>query len=183
MVATDPARRRIERDLHDGVQQRLVSLALELRQARAAVPPGAGKLEGRLESAVSEVAGLLQEMRAIARGLHPAALAQGGLRPALRALARRSAVPVDLDVPVTGRLPEPVEIAAYDAVAEALTNSAKHARASAAQVEVAAGKGVLHVTDSPHRLWNHEYAPPSANSHPQTQRPPFGMTAGSESGL
>jgi signal transduction histidine kinase len=84
MAATGQARRRIERDLHDGVQQRLLSLAVELRQARAAVPPGAGKLEGRLESAVSEAAGLLEEMRAIARGLHPAALAEGGLRPALR---------------------------------------------------------------------------------------------------
>jgi GAF domain-containing protein len=80
MAATDQARRRIERDLHDGVQQRLVFLALELRQAQAAVPPGAGELEGRLESAVSEVAGLLEEVHEIAHGLHPAPLAEGGLR-------------------------------------------------------------------------------------------------------
>jgi signal transduction histidine kinase len=122
VAPTDQMRRRIERDLHDGVQQRLVSLALELRQVRAAVPPGTGELAGRLESAVREVTGLLEEVREIARGLHPAALAEGGLRPALRALARRSAVPIDLDIRVTGRLPEPVEIAAYYAVAEALTN-------------------------------------------------------------
>ena len=145
MAAADQMRRRIERDLHDGVQQRLVSLALELRQVRAAVPPGAGELAGRLESTVREVTGLLEEVREIARGLHPAALAEGGLRPALRALARRSAVPIDLDIRVTGRLPEPVEIAAYYAVAEALTNTAKHARASAAEVEVAAGEGILEV--------------------------------------
>jgi GAF domain-containing protein len=87
MAATDRAHRRIERDLHDGIQQRLVSLALELRHARAAVPPGAGELEGRLESAASEVTGLLEEVREIARGLHPAVLAeaQGPGRGARRA--------------------------------------------------------------------------------------------------
>ena len=85
-------------------------------------------------------------MREIARGLHPAILADGGLRPALKALARRSAVPVRLDVRVKGRLPEPAEIAAYYVVAEALTNIAKHAHATAADVEVAVSDGgVLHV--------------------------------------
>ena len=145
IVATaDQTRRRIERDLHDGVQQRLVSLALRLREVQAA-PPEAGELAERLEGAVTEATGALEELREIARGLHPTVLAEGGLRPALRALARRSAVPVRLDIQVAGRLPEPVEIAAYYAVSEALTNTAKHARASAAEVEVTAGEGILHV--------------------------------------
>jgi GAF domain-containing protein len=145
IVATaDQTRRRIERDLHDGVQQRLVSLALRLREVQAA-PPEAGELAERLEGAVTEATGALEELREIARGLHPTVLAKGGLRPALRALARRSAVPVRLDIQVAGRLPEPVEIAAYYAVSEALTNIAKHARASSAEVEVTAGEGILHV--------------------------------------
>ena len=146
IVATaDQTRRRIERDLHDGAQQRLVSLALQLREAQAAAPPGAGELAQRLEGTVTEVNGVLEELREIARGIHPAVLTEGGLRPALRALARRSAVPVSLDVQVARRPPEPVEIAAYYAVAEALTNVAKHAHASAAEVEVAVGDGVLQV--------------------------------------
>ena len=145
VAAADQARRRIERDLHDGAQQRLVSLALQLRAAQASAPPGAGELASRLAGAVTEVTGVLEELREIAHGLHPAVLGQGGLRLALRALARRSAVPVSLDVQVAGRLPDPVEIAAYYVVAEALTNAAKHAHASAAEVEVAAGEGVLNV--------------------------------------
>jgi signal transduction histidine kinase len=146
IVATaDATRRRIERDLHDGAQQRLVSLALDLRAAQAAAPPGAGELVQRLDGVAAGLAGVLEELREIAHGLHPAILAEGGLRPALKALARRSAVPVRLDVQLEGRLPEPVEIAAYYVVAEALTNTAKHAHASVADVEVAAGEGVLHV--------------------------------------
>jgi signal transduction histidine kinase len=86
-----------------------------------------------------------RELREIARGLHPAALSEGGLGPALGALARRSAVPVDLDVQVTGRLPETAEVAAYYAAAEAVTNTAKHARASAVKVEVAARDRVVHL--------------------------------------
>jgi signal transduction histidine kinase len=145
IVATaDATRRRIERDLHDGAQQRLVSLALQLRAAQAA-PPGAGELVQRLEGAVTEVTGVLEELREIARGLHPAVLAERGLGPALKALARRSAVPVRLHVQVEGRLPEQAEIAAYYVVSEALTNIAKHAHAYAADVQVAAGDGVLQV--------------------------------------
>ena len=146
IVATaDQTRRRIERDLHDGAQQRLVSLALQLREVQAAAPSGAGELTQRLEGAVAEVNGVLEGLREIARGLHPAVLTESGLRPALRALARRSAVPVSLDVQVAARPPEPVEIAAYYAVSEALTNVAKHAHASAAEVEVAAADGMLRV--------------------------------------
>jgi signal transduction histidine kinase len=146
IVATaDATRRRIERDLHDGAQQRLVSLALQLRAAQAVAPPGAGELVQELDGVAAGLTGVLDELREIAHGLHPAILAEGGLRPALKALARRSAVPVRLDVQVEGRLPEPVEIAAYYVVAEALTNTAKHAHATVVDVEVAAGEGVLHV--------------------------------------
>jgi signal transduction histidine kinase len=146
MVAVDDAaRRRIQRNLHDGAQQRLVTLSLGLQEAQAAVPPGADELAQRLEGAVTEVAGVLEELGEIARGLHPAVLTESGLRPALRALVRRSGVPVSLDVQVKGRLPEPVEVAAYYAVAEALANIAKYAGASAAEVEAIADEGVLQV--------------------------------------
>ena len=150
IVATaDQTRRRIERDLHDGAQQRLVSLALVLREAQLAVPSGAGALAQQLGEAVTEVTCVLEELRETARGLHPAILAEGGLRPALAALARRSAVPVRLDVQVAGRLPEQAEIAGYYVAAEALTNTAKHAHASAVDVQVAATEDVLrvHVSD------------------------------------
>jgi len=146
LVATaDATRRRFERDLHDRAQQRLVSIALQLRAAQAAAPAEASDLAGRLADAVAEVAGVLDELREIANGLHPAVLTEGGLRPALKALARRSAVPVRLDVRVRGRLPEAAEIAAYYVVAEALTNAAKHAHSSVVDVEVAVGEGVLRV--------------------------------------
>jgi len=145
VAAADQARRRIERDLHDGAQQRLVSLALQLRAAQAEAPPGAGELAGRLKGAVIEVNGALEELGEIARGLHPAILAERGLRPALRALARRSAVPVSLEVQVAGRLPEQVEVSAYYVVAEALTNAAKHGGASAVSIEAEVAGDALRV--------------------------------------
>ena len=104
VAAADATRRRIERDLHDGAQQRLVSLALHLRgTVQAAVPPGADELRAQLDEVAAELIGVLDELREIARGIHPAALADGGLRPALKTLARRSAVPVRLDVPTSTR--------------------------------------------------------------------------------
>jgi signal transduction histidine kinase len=146
VAAADNARRRIERDLHDGAQQRLVSLALQLRSAvRASPPPKAGELVAQMDLVADELTGVLEELREIAHGLHPAALAEGGLRPALKMLARRSAVPVRLDVRIDGRLPEPIELAAYYVVAEALTNTAKHAAATVIDVQVETGGGVLHV--------------------------------------
>jgi signal transduction histidine kinase len=145
VAAADTARRRIERDLHDGAQQRLVSLALQLRAAQAAAPSEVGELAARLDPVVDELNGVLQELREIARGLHPVTLAEGGLRMALKALARRSTVPVRLDVRVDGRLPEPIELAAYYVVSEALTNTARHARATAVDVGVETGGGVLGV--------------------------------------
>jgi signal transduction histidine kinase len=145
VAAADQTRRRLERNLHDGAQQRLVLLALHLRAVQATLPPGADEVAERLEGAIAEVTGVQEELREISRGLHPAVLTESGLRPALRTLARRSTVPVSLDVQLAGRLAEPVEITAYYAVSEALTNTAKHAHASAAEVDVAADQGMLRV--------------------------------------
>jgi signal transduction histidine kinase len=146
IVATaDATRSRIERNLHDGAQQRLVSLTLDLRAAQAGLPPGTGGVAQQLDRIAAGMEGLLDDLREIARGLHPAILAERGLCPALKTLARRSAVPVDLDIQVDRRLPQPVEIAAYYAVSEALTNAAKHARATAVLIEVAEGDGVLDI--------------------------------------
>ncbi|MDT7632426.1 MAG: hypothetical protein QOI50_4356 [Pseudonocardiales bacterium] len=137
VAAGDSARRRIERDLHDGAQQRLVLLALQLRgPVLAALPPGADELRAQLDEVATEVISALDDLRELARGIHPSGLATGGLRPALRTLARRSAVHVELDLGVERRLPEQVEIAAYYVVSEALTNAAKHARASTMHVTV-----------------------------------------------
>ena len=143
VAAADAARRRIERDLHDAAERRLTPLARRLRAAQAAAPPGAGELVGQLESVIAEVDDVQRQLREIASGLHPSALTDGGLGPALTALARRSAIPVRLDLRVPGRLPEPAELTAYYAVSEALANTAKHAGASAAEVEVAAEEGTL----------------------------------------
>jgi signal transduction histidine kinase len=141
IVATaDQTRRRIERDLHDGAQQRLVSLALQLGAMQAA-PPEGDELQDQLCALTAEATGALDELRELARGIHPAILAEGGLRPALKMLARRCTVPVDLEVRVERRLPEPIEIAVYYLVAEALTNAAKHAHASTVHVEVETVKG------------------------------------------
>jgi signal transduction histidine kinase len=145
VAAADQARRRIERDLHDGAQQRLVSLALELRTAKAAVPPELGELGCQLDRAAAEVSGALDDLRELARGIHPPILADGGLRPALNALARRSLIPIDLAIRAEGRLPEHVEVSAYYVVAEALTNAAKHAHASAVHVDVDIDGEVLRV--------------------------------------
>jgi len=147
IVATaDATRRRIERDLHDGAQQRLVSLALELRAAQAAVPPEIGPLRVELSRVVEGLTSVLDELREIGQGIHPAILSKGGLGPALKTLGRRSAVPVALDVPDEVQLPERVEVAAYYVVAEALANTAKYAHASVVHVEVEARDHVLHVS-------------------------------------
>jgi signal transduction histidine kinase len=136
VTAADTTRRQIERDLHDGAQQGLVSLALRLRAVQAAVPAEAGELSHQLEGLSGQLTDVLDELREIARGIHPAALAEGGVQPALKTLARRSAVPVRLDVRTDARFPEPIEIAVYYVVSEALTNTAKHADASFVEVQV-----------------------------------------------
>jgi signal transduction histidine kinase len=138
VAAADQTRRRIERDLHDGAQQRLVSLGLELRAAQATVPPELGQLDGELSSVAAGLTSVQDELREIARGIHPAILAEGGLAPALKTLARRSPIPVELDLRAQARLPEPVEVAAYYIVSETLTNAAKHAHASVMHVKVEA---------------------------------------------
>src|SRR5690349_8265263 len=143
VTAADQTRRRIERDLHDGVQQRLVSLTLAQRGAEAMVPPELPELRGQLSGVADGLADALEELQEISRGIHPAILAQGGLAAALKILARRSAVPVELEMGAGTRLPEPVEVAAYYIVSEGLTNAAKHAHASAVHVAVEAHDGVL----------------------------------------
>jgi signal transduction histidine kinase len=143
VTAADETRRQIERDLHDGVQQRLVSLALAQRNAEAMVPSGLPEVREQLSQVVDGLNGALEELQEISRGIHPAILTQGGLTPALKTLARRSAVPVRLDVRAGSPLPEPVAVAAYYVVSEALTNSAKHAKASAVDITADARDGIL----------------------------------------
>ena len=148
VAASDQARRRIEHDLHDGAQQRLVSLGLGLRAAQKAVPPGQPGLREELGRLARGTAEILEELREISRGIHPAILSLGGLGLALKALARRSPVPVKLDVRVQARLPERAEVAAYFVVSEALANVAKHARASVVEVQVEVRDGALAVSIS-----------------------------------
>jgi signal transduction histidine kinase len=136
VAAADETRRRIERDLHDGTQQHLVSLLLELRALQATVPPQLGELRGALSRVAGRLAGVIDQVREISHGIHPAILSTSGLQSALKALARRSAVPVELDLRAGQRLPEQVEVAAYYAVSEALANAAKHAHASVVHVEL-----------------------------------------------
>jgi signal transduction histidine kinase len=144
IVATaDETRRRLERDLHDGAQQRLVSLAMKLRAAEAEVPSELGDLRAELSRTADGLAAAVEDLQEISRGIHPASLSKGGLGPALSTLCARAAVPVDLDVRTDQRLPESVEVAAYYVVSEALTNVTKHSRASVARVAVQVRAGLL----------------------------------------
>lgn len=148
VTAADQARRRFERDLHDGAQQRIVSLGLELRAIEASVPDESTELRAQLTGVVDGLSGLYADLQELSRGIHPAILSRGGLGPAIKTLARRSPVPVDLEVDVNGHLPESVEVAAYYVIAEALTNTAKYAQASGAIVQAACRDSVLHLTIS-----------------------------------
>ena len=143
VAASDQARRRIERDLHDGTQQRLVSLALAARTAEADVAAGRGDLRAGLARIAAGLADAVAELQELSRGIHPAALSGHGLGPALRALARRSAVPVDLDITGNARCPEPIEVAAYYVASEALANTMKHAQASHAEISLSTRHGSL----------------------------------------
>jgi signal transduction histidine kinase len=143
--STDAARRRIERDLHDGAQQQLVALALTLRRARSHLdrdPDAAGVL---LDTAMSDLDSAMRELRELARGIHPAVLSDHGLGAALEGLAQRVPLPVEITSLPPGRLPEPVEAAVYYVVAEALTNVTRYARASGARVVVATGEDAVDV--------------------------------------
>jgi signal transduction histidine kinase len=142
VAVADQARRRIERDLHDGTRQRLVSLALKLGATQAAVPP---ELGGQLDEAVAEAAGAREELTEIDRGIHPAVLGRTWSRSGAEGARPPLADPVDLQVRADGRLPAPVEASAYYVVAEALTNAVKHSRASAISVEVEVAGEALRV--------------------------------------
>ncbi len=136
VTASDNARRGIERDLHDGAQQRLVTLALQVRTLQMAIPDDPTELQSRIAGIGDGLRTASDELRELAHGVHPAILSRGGLRPALRDLGRRAPLPVEVHVDVPVRLPQAVEIAAYYTVAEALTNAAKHAQASVVTVNV-----------------------------------------------
>ncbi|GAA2616476.1 hypothetical protein GCM10010399_54270 [Dactylosporangium fulvum] len=136
VTAADEARRRIERDLHDGAQQRIVSLALELRMAAESVPAEQSAVRQLLSHSVQGLTEVHEGLRDLARGIHPVQLSQGGICPVLRTLARRSTVPVELDLHIGRSLPERVEVAVYFVVSEALTNAAKHSQASVVHVTV-----------------------------------------------
>ena len=143
VAASDQARRRIERDLHDGTQQRLVSLGLAAGAAQADVAADRGDLRAELSRIAAGLADAVAELQEFSRGIHPAILSEGGLGPALRTLARRSAVLVDLDVTTNARYPEPIEIAAYYVASEALANAMKHAQASRIEISLTARHGSL----------------------------------------
>jgi signal transduction histidine kinase len=138
VAAGDEARRRIERDLHDGTQQRLVTLGLEIHAIEASLPPGLHELRAQLAHTAQDLHDTLLELQELSRGLHPTVLAKGGLAPALRVLVRRTRLPIELDVSVGERLPQAIELTVYYVVSEALTNAAKHASASAVRVGLAA---------------------------------------------
>jgi PAS domain S-box-containing protein len=143
--AADQERRRIERNLHDGAQQHLVGIALMLRKARELFEPQPLEARRLLETAVGELSVALDELRELARGIHPAVLTERGLEPALATLADRSALPVRVETELPGRVPVPVEAGVYYTVAEALANAAKHAQATRVDVLVRAGDGVVTV--------------------------------------
>jgi signal transduction histidine kinase len=142
VAASDEARRQIERDLHDGTQQRLIALGLAVRAAADQAPPDSS-LRHDLSRMGNELSDAVTELQELSRGVHPAVLSKGGLGPALRSLARRSVVPVELDLRTDDRLPEPIEVAAFYVVSEALANAAKHARASIVDVSLESGDGNL----------------------------------------
>jgi signal transduction histidine kinase len=148
VAAADDARRRLERDLHDGAQQRLVSLRLQVRVAEAVVPAELDGLKSQLRSIASGLAEASADLQETSRGIHPAILSEGGLGPALKTLAGRCPVAVNLGLAINGRLPQSVEVATYYVVAEALTNAAKHAHASQITVRASVGGNNLDLSIS-----------------------------------
>jgi signal transduction histidine kinase len=146
IAAGDETRRRIERDLHDGAQQQLVTLALALRSAEGRVPAGLEDLRTEVGRFADRLTSVVEELREMSRGIHPAVLTEGGLSPALEALALRSPVPVKLNVRCERRFPDGIEVAAYYVVSEALTNAAKHADASHVQIDLHVEGGTLYLS-------------------------------------
>jgi signal transduction histidine kinase len=142
IAASDEARRRIERDIHDGTQQRLVALGLAVRAAEAGVPSDS-EVRPQLSRIATGLGDAVDELQEMSRGIHPANLARGGLRTALRGLARRSPIPVEVDATSDTRLPEPIEVAVYYVASEALANAAKHAHATRIEVSLTPRNGNL----------------------------------------
>jgi signal transduction histidine kinase/putative methionine-R-sulfoxide reductase with GAF domain len=143
VAASDETRRRVERDLHDGTQQRLVSLGLAVRAAEANLPPDRDDLRAQLSGVATGLVAAVEDLQEISRGIHPAILSKSGLAPALRTLAHRSAIPVDLDITADVRLAEPIEVAAYFVASEALANAVKHSGASRIDVSLEQRNGRL----------------------------------------
>jgi GAF domain-containing protein len=146
VTASDEVRRRIERDLHDGTQQRLVSLALAVRGLEVTMPPDRLDLQAELSRIATGLSDAVAEFQEISRGIHPEVLTRGGLGLALRAMARRSAIPVELHIAGVERLPQQIEVAAYYAASEALANASKHSRASHVEISLAESDGCLRLS-------------------------------------
>jgi signal transduction histidine kinase len=146
IAAADETRRRLERDLHDGIQQRLVALGLKARMIQNMTPRPADNIQRELSLLADGLFTALEELREIAHGIHPAVLSEAGLGPALKALARRSAVPVELDLDLGSPLGRQAEVAAYYIASEALANTAKHARASVIDLRVQGDDSALTLT-------------------------------------
>ncbi|HEX9380278.1 MAG TPA: sensor histidine kinase [Gaiellaceae bacterium] len=149
VTAGDEQRRKIERDLHDGAQQRLVALALELRMAQRQLGTGDAELERVLADAVGELQVAVEELRELARGVHPAVLTEEGLAVALESLATRTPLPVEIAATLEGRLPAEIEAAAYFVACEAIANAVKHSRATGIRVSAQRrnGKLVIEIED------------------------------------
>jgi signal transduction histidine kinase len=145
VAAADQARRGFERDLHDGAQQRLVKLGLDLRDLETSVP---AQHRAAVSRAVQTLMSVHGDLRELSRGMHPAILSKGGLGPAIKGLMRRSAVPASSNIDIARSLPESIETVAYYVVAEALTNTTKHGRASKVHVSASIDEGHLHVSVS-----------------------------------
>jgi signal transduction histidine kinase len=143
LAAADATRRLIERDLHDGTQQRLVSVMLELRAMETTLPAELEESRGLLSHTTQLLDGAIEDLRGIARGLHPALLSRRGLEPAIKALARCSVIPVELNMCADRHLPERSEVTAYHVVSEALTNAAKHADASIVHVDLSVNDATI----------------------------------------
>jgi signal transduction histidine kinase len=136
VAAGDEARRRIERNLHDGTQQRLIALGLDLQRVRATIPANQRDQHAALERVGHDLEAALEDVREVSRGLHPALLSRGGLTPALKALTRRSPIPVHMDIDLTERPAAPIETALYYVVAEALTNAIRHSEANDVSITI-----------------------------------------------
>jgi signal transduction histidine kinase len=149
VAAGDTERRRLERNIHDGAQQKLIALSMAAASVRARAKERSEKAAAILGESIEELKAALQEIRELARGIHPSILTNQGLGPALEGLAERSSVPVTLRTELNGRAPETVEATAYFAVSEALANVAKYAHASRVGVDAARENGslVVEVTD------------------------------------